>query len=373
MKVLYPGRRSVSGGPDFQGALLEIEGQLRRGDVELHLRSSLWHQHGHDRDPAYSQVILHVVLVDDMPAGRGPGRETLCLGPFLAETPDGMWVARGAFLSGNCCHAGRRLEDLEPVVLQLARRRFERKVALFEANASAVGRDQALWEGCLGVLGHPANRGAFGVLARSVPWRWVAAEIDCPERVEAMVMGAAGWLDRAGQGARDLWPDVSTFWDLSSLPAKLWRCTGFRPSAAPWLRLLGIVRLLAHERGWRLLSRIGAIVADRGSRGALEVTKPLTGGPDPRLGLGCAVELLANVLLPALATEGDGMEAAAWSVWCSLPCPGYGVTRGMERAFGLERAPRKVYWAQGLLELRARYCAEARQELCPLQGRAFLD
>ena len=59
LQVVYPGRRSGTGGPDFRGAILaDAAGRVRAGDVELHLRSRDWIAHGHRADPAYNDVPL---------------------------------------------------------------------------------------------------------------------------------------------------------------------------------------------------------------------------------------------------------------------------------------------------------------------------
>ncbi|MSQ12412.1 MAG: DUF2851 family protein [Dehalococcoidia bacterium] len=66
LRLLYPGRPAVEGGPDFRDALLQApDDRLLRGDVELHLRPRGWREHGHDRDPRYNATVLHVVLWPD--------------------------------------------------------------------------------------------------------------------------------------------------------------------------------------------------------------------------------------------------------------------------------------------------------------------
>src|SRR5581483_12156653 len=63
-QVVYPGRCTGEAGPDFREAILALpDGSLLRGDVEIHLHSQGWEQHGHGRDPAYDLVLLHVVLI----------------------------------------------------------------------------------------------------------------------------------------------------------------------------------------------------------------------------------------------------------------------------------------------------------------------
>ena len=71
VRVLFPGRRGVTAGPDFRAALLEIEGLgLVRGDVEIHRRADDWDAHGHTDDPNYSGVALHAAL--DTPDADAP-------------------------------------------------------------------------------------------------------------------------------------------------------------------------------------------------------------------------------------------------------------------------------------------------------------
>ena len=66
VQVIFQGRAGRGPGPDFRGALIAgPSGLPLRGDVELHVRASSFRAHGHDRDPAYANIILHVVFDDD--------------------------------------------------------------------------------------------------------------------------------------------------------------------------------------------------------------------------------------------------------------------------------------------------------------------
>ncbi len=59
------GEHNFNSGPDFFNAQIEIDGQLWAGTIEIHLKSSDWFLHNHEKDKAYDNVILHVVWEDD--------------------------------------------------------------------------------------------------------------------------------------------------------------------------------------------------------------------------------------------------------------------------------------------------------------------
>ena len=66
IEILSPGWWNVEGGPDFARAEFLLEGEGRVvGDVEVHTLASSWHGHGHDRQPEYDAIALHVAMWND--------------------------------------------------------------------------------------------------------------------------------------------------------------------------------------------------------------------------------------------------------------------------------------------------------------------
>ena len=65
LNALHPGLHNTDAGPDFFQATVEIGGVRWVGNVEIHVRASDWFRHGHQNDPKYRSVILHVVYVPD--------------------------------------------------------------------------------------------------------------------------------------------------------------------------------------------------------------------------------------------------------------------------------------------------------------------
>lgn len=63
--VRKSGAKNSNSGPDFLNAQMDIDNQLWVGNVEIHVKSSDWYLHNHEKDPNYDAVILHVVWEND--------------------------------------------------------------------------------------------------------------------------------------------------------------------------------------------------------------------------------------------------------------------------------------------------------------------
>ncbi|MBL4642642.1 MAG: DUF2851 family protein [Flavobacteriaceae bacterium] len=60
------GVHNHNSGPDFFNAKIEIDNLVWAGNVEIHVKSSDWYLHKHERDVNYDTVVLHVVWNDDV-------------------------------------------------------------------------------------------------------------------------------------------------------------------------------------------------------------------------------------------------------------------------------------------------------------------
>lgn len=304
LEVESPGILNEGSGPDFHGARVRIGGTFFVGDIELHRNVAEWMRHGHQTDPAYNGVILHVVLEGDplrFPTLVQSGRAVpvLVASSFLNPASQ-RWIAgsprEGPVWSlpceGRTGRVGGRVlsrwiealadERLEFKVRRLEERlrelAFESQRAILETAPSyhrgaedeipvpeiavrdlAVRHhwDQVLYEGIMDGLGYARNRRPFLLLARSVTLeRLQAAGVDTdPLACEALLLGAADLLpDPSAQNdpqarlrtkvLRELWEDLRGSVPTGLLSRSDWSRSPLRPSNAPESRIVAAARLI---------------------------------------------------------------------------------------------------------------------------------
>lgn len=264
VRVLHPGFANAEGGPDFRDALIQIgENPPRHGDVEVDLRATGWRAHGHDRNPSFKNVILHVVWEAERSVG-GPPIVLLnqALDAPLGEL--GLWLEREPVkalppaLQGKCSAPLRASspERMQELLRQAAQVRLQAKATQFQARARHVGWEQALWEGLFRALGYKHNVWAMQCLAETKS-RW-AESTTSPLTVQARLLGISGLLpvelNRARTGDGYLrrvwdqwWREREEFSDCL-LPRSLWRLHGLRPANHPQRRLALAAHWICSDR-----------------------------------------------------------------------------------------------------------------------------
>jgi hypothetical protein len=255
VRVLHPGFHSVEGGPDFRGAMVQIgDGTIQTGDIEVDLRPSGWRAHGHDKNPAFKNVVLHVIWEGERANTGAPPAMRLraALDAPLGELS--LWLggeSAPAFpesLRGKCSAPlqGLAPEKLTALLHQAAQVRLQSKAAWFQARGRQAGWEQSLWEGLLRALGYKHNVWPMLRLAE-LRSRWAVNDGDALT-VQARLFGISGLLpaeltraqsttDRYTRQIWDRWWRERDEFSDCQLPRDLWRLHGLRPANHPQRRL----------------------------------------------------------------------------------------------------------------------------------------
>lgn len=237
------------------------------GDIEVDIQSAGWWAHGHDKNPNFKNVILHVIWdgteeTSRRPAAASRGEPSMALPPAVAicRKLDAPLAELIAWLSSDISDSlpeGLRdqcsaplgelpSEKIRELLLQAAQIRFRSKAAQLQARARHVGWDQSLWEGLFRALGYKHNTWPMQCLSESRS-RWHTPRTS-PIELQARLLGMAGLLPteltRREAGADGYvravwdhwWRESETLSDCV-LPRDVWRFHGQRPANHPQRRI----------------------------------------------------------------------------------------------------------------------------------------
>lgn len=288
--VDFPGLLNRGPGPDFTGARLRLGGEAVQGDVEVHLDEADWWRHGHEADPRYSGVVLHLVLREAPPERRAGAREVgapvLVAPAFLPADvqevladPEAM-LRRYERLPGRC---GLRAAMVGPeavgrLVAHAAEERAREKAARLQPALAHEDEAQVLFALLFRYLGYRPNADVFAALAQRYPLAGLAPLLEqgyAEARVAVLArwFGAAGLLQAETPGggdpqAREEYQRCRAAWRAlgeAPLEAPLARGGG-RPWNAPERRMVALFHHLytCGQGGWLkawlgLLSRLDAV------------------------------------------------------------------------------------------------------------------
>lgn len=392
VEIVYRGVWTHGLGPDFSQAMIAWpDGRLETGAIELHLRTTGWRDHGHQHDPAYNAVMLHVVGIDDgAETRRSDGRlvPTVTVGLEKAllsgEGPD--WSRVG----GEVCAA--ELAASQPALIAQALRvlgdvRLAVLTAGFEADLALLPPDQVLWTGLLDALGISENREPMRKLATLLPIadleRALVRADDRFLTAATLLLDVAGFLPLAPRDAEtsglplDQINAIEAGWRQNLRPAgerlspREWQLTRVRPSNHPVARLVTAAALAAQATGG-----LGSALLDRLRSGSFTsgMLIEMADRPGARLGADRAIVIASRVLIPfalALSEQTGDTELAesAISAWDFLAPSGHNrLTRAAQLQITGGPPIRNLgeRGMQGLLHLHRTGCVPRRCFECPI-------
>lgn len=388
VKIVQFGEWNRGAGPDFCQAAVEIDGELRTGSLELDPGAGDWEAHGHGTNPAFCDVVLHVVFQAD---ARRIFTRTLDHGEVPQVAITEMQLSDALSRPQRevaIAHPGRCMTPLKGLpagavgrlLAEAAVYRAGIKAARWLRMADAHGRDAALFQATAETLGYRGNALPMRLLAQRTPLSLLKAEGDA---AEALLFGTAGFLsadlhELAPADTRDylrgLW---DTWWknrarcEVIGSRAIPWKTHGQRPANHPHRRVGALVELVKVWPSYRRLALARPFAAKPVIDFLQTLEHPfwshrhtLTSAASTAkvalFGRAQALELLANHLVP-LAMHEDGMDYAAYHKLRNSAVNDK-VKRCGIRLFGSIQAAkpwmRRISHHQALLQIYQDFCLE---------------
>jgi hypothetical protein len=259
--VISSGVHNMNGGPDFLQARVRLGDQLWVGNVEIHIKASHWHQHGHDTDHHYKNVVLHVVYENDAPVHlHQPGDlPVLVLAPYIHEEQWNryqQWMRHG---KGIPCSA--QVNEIDDLLWHSFRdallvERLEQKSQLVLRQLKKCNGDwnEVFYRLLARQFGGKVNADMMELLAERIPYSMVLRLRSDPFQVLALFYGEAGLLDETHQDEypKELWKEYNFLRHKHRLPPPsryAWQFFGLRPSGFPSIRIGQFADLLCKGDG----------------------------------------------------------------------------------------------------------------------------
>lgn len=199
--IIHVGQYLELAGPDFFNAQITIGNQKWAGNVEIHIKSSDWYVHHHERDAAYESVILHVVWEHDTEIFRSDNSEIPVL--ELKKYVDAVTIANYQSLIApkSWIFCEKELNKIDSFVFKnwqerLFLERLERKSQPIYDLLEKTNQD---WEAVLFWLlaknfGLNTNGDIFLKIAKSIPFSIIRKENFELQNLEALIFGTSGLL-----------------------------------------------------------------------------------------------------------------------------------------------------------------------------------
>jgi hypothetical protein len=263
--VVNPGKLNSDAGPDFFNASIKIEDTLWAGNVEVHLRSSDWLLHGHQSDPAYNNVILHVVLENDKEVFMQNGLPLPSLILPVKKEIDENYQELISEKSWPACHRNVgnvdeifRFVAFDSLLIERLQNKTDSILRLLNENKNDWS--EIFYQLLARNFGFKTNALPFEMLSRRTPLAVLAKHKTNLFQLEAILFGQSGMLNEQLLGdeyflqLREEYSYLAKKYGLKGMESYLWKFMRLRPANFPTLRIAQFASLL--HKSESLLSKL---------------------------------------------------------------------------------------------------------------------
>lgn len=242
-------------GPDFFNGKIEIENTIWAGSIEMHVLSSDWLKHSHNKDTAYDNVILHVVYKEDKPIFHKNIRvPCIEIGNRIPKNIKNNYENLIKNKAEIPCHnLIFKVDSLTTSMWKhnLIAERLEEKAARVDKILIKNDNDwdQTMYTVLSRYMGSTVNMEPFESLSTNLPIKILQKNRDNLTKIEALLFGAAGMLnedldDQYYRILRNEYSFLSKKYNLPQLNKAMWRFSKMRPSGFPTIRIAQLARII---------------------------------------------------------------------------------------------------------------------------------
>ena len=392
IEILSVGQHNRDAGPDFNHARLRINGQEWVGNIEMHIHASDWRKHRHHTNPAYDNVILHIVCQDDEQVYNSRGEQvTQCVlqypqsQDYLTQLLAQAKQMDTPMLTIPC---SKQLL-LTPEILThgwrtaLLKQRWQCKTESIQHLLQITHNDwaQAFYVTLAHNFGFHTNSLPFESLALHTPLACLLKHRNSLFQITAILLGQSGLLNDStaiNEEKKALWAEYQFLqkkFQLSPIDPILWKRARMRPQNAPEVRVRQFAQLM-HQSEW-LFSRMLQANSIEELRTLLRLQSidsphPLLSMP-AQIGQSSVDILLINTLLPyryAYAKEKTDTNKMlrTLALMEQLPAENNSITRQWKM---IGQQMKSAADTQALIHLYQHYCQHDRCIHCEVGQLVF--
>ncbi len=233
LTILNFGQYIQQAGPDFFNAQIVIDNQKWAGNIEIHIKSSDWYVHHHEKDDNYNNVVLHVVWEHDTPIFRKDNSEIAVLELKKYVSIEELHKYKELMTQKSWIFCENQIKDIPDFVIsnwqeRLFFERLERKSNPIQQLLQETEND---WEAVLFCMlaknfGLNTNGEMFFKVAKSITFSLIRKEALEVMYLEALLFGQA---DMIPLQVEDNYPkELKSWYDYIVLKYKL-----KKPAIAP--------------------------------------------------------------------------------------------------------------------------------------------